>query len=171
MPRMTTVLCTQAELEAVLSAVGLRNLIDDKRQGTADRTMVTDVIDMASSDVYQYLGRRYDLDAMAANPWVMWVAAWFAAKYAVIRKNGQMTSDMREQLAKYESRLKEIESGSANVPDLLERGDFLPGIVNTTVDKRFRDRKIRFQPQLSSQHLKPEVMTSVDPDWVAGFIR
>jgi hypothetical protein len=143
--------CSQTEVEDLLSANGVwASVNDDNGNAIADPTIVSNAIARGRTILGQYLVQRYNLDSITSNvEWVKWAAATFAAVELLRRKGGVVPPGIQELYEQYVVFLKEVQSGTFQVPGLYFNSS--PGIAvsNLTMDNRYNRAKVRVVSTIS----------------------
>jgi hypothetical protein len=142
--------CEWAQAESLASQLGLRYRLDDKTIGVADPQFKTDCIEQATAEIDMELGMRYPPSELAKSAMVKWWAAKLTTLAAFTRRLLPVPDQFKEEIARIRLKLLEIKTGTTNIPGIAELLSSLPEVINVTVDRRYRDNKIRVQPAISS---------------------
>lgn len=156
--------CEWSQAESLASQLGLRYRLDDKSIGTVDAGFKTDCIEQATAEIDMELGMRYPPVELAKSAMVKWWAAKLAVLAAFTRRLLPVPDQFKEEIARIRLKLLEIKTGTTNIPGIAELLSSLPEVINVTVDKRFRDRKIRVQPLISSSTFSTGANSNMTPD-------
>lgn len=145
-------LCSQEDVEQILTTWGLSNLLDDDHQGQPEDLRYSNLIEQATSRIRMYVIRRYEETAIASSVWLKWACATWAAYLASMRRGMDPPGGLREEYAYYLEALQGVANGSMALPDGIgERIANTPVMVNTTVDHRYGVDKIRVVQSTSTQ--------------------
>lgn len=136
-----TLLCTQSDIEYVLSVIGLRLALDDDRSGaitaTPESTYLTNCITFATAECLSYISRRYDTVQMANSDAVREAVAVRAA----LRSRRHRTDPVSESLQEWADEVIEwyekVREGKADLALTPERSPARPGVINQRIDVRY----------------------------------
>lgn len=152
-----TALCTQANVEAILSQYGVEASLEDNADGMIDATVdgaASDFLEKASADVCFYLFQRYEIAAITASAWAKWTAAIFCARDMMTRRGNPCPDSLQREYDKREELLKAIALGTFSLPGdtglANPQFDESPTVSNMTVDGRYHRRKVRRVPTTST---------------------
>lgn len=146
--------CSQADVEAILSAFGLLVRLDDDMDGTADDGLMAAGLNKAAADVNHKLLQRYTVATCLQSEWVKQCAAHLAAEYICKRRGNEVPAELAEEVKRYRDDLALIRQGIDDLtvndglatPEL----DHLPSVSNFVVDQRLKHTKVRKTPSIST---------------------
>lgn len=143
--------CTLAEVEDLLSANGVSASTNDNYDNSvADATIVDNAIARGRTILSQYLVQKYDIEVITSSAeWVKWAAATFAAIEIMRRKGGVVPPGLQELYEQYTEFLKNVQSGTFQVPGLYPRSSPGISVSNITMDNRYNRAKIRVVSTIS----------------------
>ncbi len=142
--------CLQAQVEVILSEEGVRNYLDDDRQGEAIASYVTDCIEMATAEIMMYCSARYSRETLQQSVWVKWTAATMTAYFITRRKGFESPASLVARYTSLIDTLKLIQQGGMSIPELAERNESAPAMSNVTIDSRFQTAKTRVERTIST---------------------
>lgn len=154
MALLSTVYCTEAELQRYLSTNAVTDFADHDDDGTADTGVVDDCINQATEEIDLYLRQRYTQAVLATSELVSRWCVVIAARFLCHRR-GNVVPDTIERewnrLADPDSgMLARIAQGKLPIPGLSLRADIRPTWSNLKVDRRRLTSKIRVTKANSS---------------------
>jgi hypothetical protein len=158
--------CEWEQVESLASELGVRNRLDDKNKGFANPQFKADCLEQGSAEIDFAIGLRYPWQELQKEVIIKWYAAKLTLAATFTRRLLSLPESFANEIARIRASLLEIKSGTQTLPNCAEMMRFTPGVVNFTVDKRYRDTKIRVQPILSSQDIMPQntnVHVDADP--------
>lgn len=134
-------LCTQGDIEYVLSVIGLQLGLDDDRSGTIssppESTYLSQCIEFATAECNSYLFRRYDPNYMANSSAVREAVAVRAA----LRARRHRTDPVSESLQVWADEVLEwyekVRDAKADIAGTPERSPARPGVINQRHDIRY----------------------------------
>ena len=135
---------TQAEVEDILGAVGVRLRVDDGDDGTIDpedADRLQEAIWEATDIINEYALHYYTAEALETSAWIRRKCSYMAA-YLMGRRRGNK-SIYKDEYDQTISRLQRIQNGLLNIPRLPKRDDFEPRMSNLVVDQNYSKKKIR----------------------------
>lgn len=147
--------CDWDQVESIASELGARNRLDDKNKGVANAEFKADCLEQGSAEIDLAIGLRYPPQELAKEVMIKWYAAKLTLAAVFTRRLLSLPESFALEVARVRASLLEIKSGTQTLPTAAELMRFTPGVVNFTVDKRYRDTKIRIQPILSSNGIMP----------------
>lgn len=161
--------CTQADVENVLSAVGVQARLDDDGDGyvnTTEQARMTDAINRATETCNFYLYNRYTPQNLSfsniVNEWCSDLAA-----YVLCRSRGNPVPDAIIEAAQdAKDDMKEVLGGRIQLPAVPLRRWLAPTWDNIRVDLNYRFRVIRVEFNTSSQM---PTTRPLNPDWADAF--
>jgi len=140
-------LCTQAEVERVLSTYGVLAFADHDGDGSEDDNVVEDCIQRASDEIHLYLHDRYDSAVLATVNLVRRWAAVGAACYLCQTRNNPPPESLDLQWQKLinneEGLIPKIGKGLQALPGVQLRYDSRPSFSNLRIDRRWPTSKTR----------------------------
>ena len=142
-----TALCTQTDMQYILSVKGVLLRMDDAGNGSAETDFVDEIIEIASVWVNQHLFDRYATATIQASSWAKWAAAHKAVVLASKRRGNSVPESLLEELDVYIAELERIRDGKSNL--MTDTGvatpthDELPTVSNMTVDSRYTRNNVR----------------------------
>lgn len=136
-----TLLCSQADIETVLSVIGLKLALDDDRSGSIsaapESTYLSDCIKWATAEAVSYIGRRYEVTQMANSDAVREAVAVRAA----LRTRRHRADPVPESLAEWADDImdwyEKVREGKADLGLIPERSPARPGVINQRHDIRW----------------------------------
>lgn len=147
---MTTTYCAAADVQFVLSEVGVTLRTDDDEDRESDADQITSAIEIAATTMNQHLDRRYILSQLSGNAWCKWTNAYLAAFVLDSRQNNQPGPRLTEERAERLEFLKEIASGNEGVPEQTESYDQLPCLSNYTLEQ-WQAMPVRVREDISTR--------------------
>src|SRR3990167_10175431 len=147
---VSTVYCTQADVEAILSAEGLVDRTDDSEDLAGETALITLVIQWATDRVNLYVARRYTVADLATSTFINDVTAHFASCQFCKRRGNPCPESLNEQCKEFLEELKKIKDGDLTLPNSPERSNQLPALSNVRIDGRFQNAKVRVQKTIST---------------------
>lgn len=167
------VLCTQAEIERVLSANGVLAFSDHGDDGRLDDLVIDDCIQRASDEIHMYLHDRYDSAVLAQVNLVRRWAAVGSACYLCETRNNPPPESLRDQwdrlTAPPDGLLLKIGAGNQGLPGVPLRYDSRPSYSNLRIDRRYPTSKTRVTVANSSD--SPTTLTQDDALEWGGYDR
>jgi hypothetical protein len=159
MPTAQTYLyCTAADVEGLLSALGVRSRLDDDQSGTEDAdesAYMQQAREYATQRVKFYCMPHYDdaslYGSWLVNDWATTIAAWWLS----IRRGNAPTDALKELYQGSDGKsgvmgdLKAIREKKMLIPEIGFRHPDWPAWSNVTTDVRFRVRQVRVQRLIS----------------------
>lgn len=140
--------CTRSDVEDLLSAGTVRSLLDDDDDGVAE-VSISRTLDRAALKINQYCQRHYTVAELAANDWVKHAAAVIAANFLFQRRANSPPGELEEEHEEILEFLREVYTGSCDLPGATPRGWDAPSMANLTIDGRYGQGKIRVQDRIS----------------------
>jgi len=133
----------QADVEKVLSELGVTLRIDDNANGVGETTNLTYALEEASEQVDFHLLQRYTASDLTASDYVTKATAAIAACLLSRRRANSVPPSLGQSCEKYEKQLKMIMDGDAELPGATLRDD--PGITTSglNVDLTRPDMPVR----------------------------
>jgi len=133
-------LCTQQDIEYVLSVLGLTLSLDDDRGGTItstpESTYLTNCITFATAECVSYLSKRYSITSLSQSDAVREAVAVRAA----VRSRRHRTDPLPESLSEWSDEVMEwyekVREMKADLGLIPERSPARPGIINQRHDVR-----------------------------------
>lgn len=148
-----TYFCTQADLEAVLSAHGVRLRLDDDQSGTAtsgEIAYLTLIRGWASETVLMYCNDRYAPSILATSPLVNGWTTYLAAYELCFRRGNAVPDPIQAQAERTEDTLREIQEGRLRIPGVPVRRITAPVWSNVRFNPHFQFNTIRVERRTSS---------------------
>lgn len=128
MPRPSiTTYCSQADVQARLSAEGVRLRLDD------DPTAIADVLENAAIEINERAQTRYPVAALVQSNWVNKKARDIAAFFLCLRRNNPVTKSVQFLYEAAIAALDKVQMGRLNIPDIAEGKASAPVLSNQTV--------------------------------------
>lgn len=129
-----TLYCTKADIESVLSVLGLILTLDDDRSGTIaatpESTYLADCIEWATAECNSYLAQRYDPLYLAQSAAVREATAVRAALRTRRHRTNPVPESLQEwadEVLEWYEKVREMKADIALVP---ERSPSRPGVIN-----------------------------------------
>ena len=148
---LSTVYCTEAEMNLFLSANAVIDFADHDDDGSADTDVVEDAINQATETIDFYLRQRHTQAQLATsnlvNRWCTVLACRFLTQR---RANGVPDSIQAEWEQEVKPMLQEVRKGLEGIPGLALREDLRPTMSNLTVDRRYQRSTVRVTKPNSS---------------------
>jgi hypothetical protein len=156
----TNLYCTDADVEGLLSALGVRSRLDDDQSGaveTDESARLRQAREYATARVKFYALVHYADEKLASswlvNDWATTIAAyWLSA-----RRLNTVPDSLRELYEGSDGKggvlgdLEAVRKKTMIIPDIAFRNVDWPAWSNVTVDPRYRVRQIRVQRQISEK--------------------
>lgn len=148
--------CTDADVEGLLSALGLQARADDDGAAPGTDTAAMAVAkaqgrNYATARVKFFCQPRYKTEDLATS----WLVNDWATTLCAVWMCGRRGETVPETLAKLAEQamedMKEVRAGTAHVPDIGTANPDWPAWSNVTVDPRYRVRQIRVQRSMSER--------------------
>lgn len=135
---MATTYCVRADIESILSTVGLVSAVDDDESGgpgisVAEEAHVTNAIERAAVEMNHSLDRQYVLSDLSGNDWCKWCNASLAALAMATRRGQPAPASLVEEVSQYRKQLEEIRWGRDSVPEANPSYNHLPTVTNFKV--------------------------------------
>jgi phage gp36-like protein len=150
----TTKLCTQADMERLLSVYGVQAFSDHEQTGVADVDVVVDCIDQASEEILMYLHERYLEADLQTSPLVNRWATVVAATFLCQRRGNPVPDSLQSEWVRIMDPVAglchQISNGTRALPGIPLRCDMRPSFSNLRVDRRFLNNKTRVTKSNSS---------------------
>lgn len=157
---MTTQLCTQADMERILASYGVREYADHDDNGVIDTGVLDDCIDQASGEVLIWLGQRYSVASLAAQSLVVRWTATVACYFLTTRRGNPPPTSLEAEFHRLmdfpEGLLPLIGTGRVDLNGVSLKANLTPSMSNVTLDRRYRQSKIRVTQPNSTQ--QPSVL-------------
>lgn len=129
----TTTYCNRADVDAILSTVGVTAFADDDEDGSLDATelgYVTRAIERAANRMNAFLEMRYELSDLSGNDWCRDANAALAAFLLGGRRNNPVSPVLSTENTQFLDDLKEIRDNNMTVPGAFDSNDALPSVTN-----------------------------------------
>ena len=152
---------SRADIEGVFSAVGVSLRVDDLTSTTALTAFWNDLIYEATDIINQYCEMYYAPADLATSYWVKVRTKWIGA-YLL----SQRRANPALFLQRYEEIIEEliqVSQGMLIIPRLPTRSELVPSLSNLIVDDRYRIRKLRVHPEISTGRTSSRQELSVEP--------
>ena len=166
---LSTLYCTEEDLQNLLSEEGERLRLDDQGDGylnALERTALTKAISYATTRVNFYCQPLYataDLStSWLANEW----ATIIATRWLCTRRGNPCPDSIQKMYDEALEDLQAVKAGSHQIPDLGYRNVAWPAWSNVTVRPEYHYRKQRVQRPISEQ---TPTQYPQAPDWQAEF--
>jgi len=139
--------CTRAQVETVLSEVGVNNRLpsDSNRDAVIDST-----IERATAKINNYCYTRYVPSVLATSEWVTWCCVTLVIHYLNKRRNNPSVGSVAEDVDEYIEELREIKAGRMDIAGLATRYDTSPSVGNYVVDRRYKRSVVRRVEKIST---------------------
>lgn len=148
---MAAVFCTVADVESVLSRLGVElRSQDESSVPVLDTAHVNDAIEEASEDAALFLLERYESAALATSAWLKRKVAFLAACSLMIRRGEGMPQswiDKRDEIFGF---FKQIMRHILDIPGLAVAGETMPTVSNYRVALRFPNMPVRVNTSAST---------------------
>lgn len=136
-----TLLCSQGDVESVLSVLGLALALDDDRSGSIasspESTYLADCIKWATAECVGYLARRYEITQLSNSDSVREAVAVRAA----VRARRHRTNPTPEGLEEWSDEIMEwyekVRKGDVDLGMIPEASPSRPGVINQRHDIRW----------------------------------
>lgn len=166
-------LCTQTEVERLLSVAGVVAFSDHEDEATGNSDVVDDAIDRASGEILLFLANRYDPDVLAESSLVRRWATVGAACYLCQTRNNpppeSLVGQWEQLIADPDGIIPKIGLGKLRLAGVQMRYDSRPAFSNLRVDRRWPTSKVRVTKVNSSD--APTTLTQdASTQWV-GYDR
>lgn len=146
---LTSVYTSQDEIERLVSSEGVNLRISDLT-GQNKIDYFTELIAEATDIINQYALIYYLAEDMADNRWVRARATWIALALLCRRRANPPPATVMDRYEEILADLNAVLIGKIQIPRLGTRTENLPALSNLRVDDRFRTRKLRVNPNISS---------------------
>src|SRR5581483_10328272 len=113
-------------------------------------TRVTNAITRATSDINDYAGQQYSATSMAAHPTINSWCAWLACYYLSRSRGNPPPEEYAIEKDEIHRKLQLIANQQYKLNDCALRADMRPTMSNLTVDRRFRQTKVRVLKSIST---------------------
>lgn len=162
-------LCSQADVERLLSVAGVIAFSDHEGQLVEDPDVLDDSIEQASGEILLYLANRYDPDALTESILVRRWATVGAAFYLCQTRNNPPPESLAGQwerlIADPDGIIPKIGRGALRLAGVEMRYDSRPAFSNLRVDRRWPTSKVRVTrvnssdapTELTQKHAQPWV--------------
>lgn len=152
---------TRADIESVFSHTGVSLRVDDLTNSTVLDNFWNELIYEATDIINQYCEMFYAPSDLATSYWVKTRAKWVGA-YLLSQRRGNPALFLQ----RYEEIIEEliaVSQGELLIPRLPTREDLVPTLSNQVVDDRFRIRKLRTHPEISTGNSSGRQDLSIEP--------
>ncbi len=172
---MTAVYTTTAELNRLLSAIGVAAFSDNNVDGDADDDVVTECMERASVDVASFVSRQYQVGTLSADVQIReWTTIIAAYKLCMARGNmpPESLAYRYEQIANPETGVLALIADrhrwKGRLQTAARRTDLAstPTFSNLTVDRRYPYERIRVTSQNSNQEPTKLEQDTFSRGWV-----
>lgn len=147
MTLLSTVYCTEAQIQLYLSSNAVTDFADHDYDGTADTGVVDDCINQATEEIDLYLRQRYTQAVLATSTLVERWAVVMASVYLCQRRGNVVPDSLHREYERIadtsEGLLVQIAQGKRQLPGKALRADLRPSWSNLTVDRRYRRSTVR----------------------------
>lgn len=161
---LTYTYTSQAEVQRLISTEGVQLRITDLT-GTNATDYWTELIAEATDIVNQYCLGYYEAEEMADNRWVRSRATWIALALLCKRRANPVPGSILDRYEEIIADLNGVLIGKFMIPRLGTRSDMLPSLSNLRVDDRYRTRKLRVNPNISTGVIGSNQDLSFDWTW------
>lgn len=174
MPSPTTVYCTEADVDMLLSTSGTLSRADDDDTGHRTATesgYVTKAIAWATGRCNLYL-TAYPFNQLANSYLVNQYCAIIAAYILSCRRGDPVAGSLADLYEEVMEDLKGIKAGNLQLPDVGLRSGAWPAWSNVTVTVLDTIRRVRVQRPISEKRGgPPDYQQTIDrhSDWVAPY--
>jgi phage gp36-like protein len=154
MTLLSTVYCTEAQVQRFLSTSAVTDFADHDADGSADTGVVDDCINQATEEIDLWLRERYTQTDIATSPLVERWAVVIAARF-LCQRRGNVVPDVIEGefsriLDPDNGMVARIARGHRDLPGIDQRADVRPAWSNLDVDRRYFRAKVRVTKANSS---------------------
>jgi len=140
------VYCTQADVEDVLSPLGVRLRLDDDRDDNVsddEQHRMTACIARASEEINKYCWQKYTPESLATSNWVNQATALLAAVFLCRSRGNPIPESLIEERDEIKEELQEIKAGQLLLPNVPLRRRPSPKVSNVRVSAHFQYKAIR----------------------------
>lgn len=157
MALVTNPYTTQERIERLFSSQGVTAFADHDGDGNADASVIDDCINRATAEIRAKLTRFY-LDADLASHELIVEWATVLATYFLCQRRGNPSPDtFTDDVVYIRQQINELMTLQWVLSDIPFRGGSPCTVSNLTVDRRYRQSRIRVTEQSSSD--APTLMT------------
>ena len=154
MTLLSTVYCTEAQMDLYLSSQGVIDFADHDADGTSDSGVTDDCINQATEEIDLYCRQRYTQAVLATSTLIERWAVVMAARFLCQRRGNKPPDSLEEEFQRITDPdngfLAKIAAGKRQLPGKALRATLQPTWSNLTVDRRYRRSKIRVTDANSS---------------------
>lgn len=144
-------LCTQADVEDILSVEGVLLATDDERAGSTVTSNVTNAIARATARFNAKVYKFYTLTALTGNEFARWCAAYMSISQLFIRRANMLPASIQEEIAGWMEHLDKVEAGTAEIPGATRRFEQTGmSMSNLRYDMRYAVAKARVEHTIST---------------------
>ena len=135
---------TREEIESIWSELGVDLRLDDSDDGmlsTVEESYLERAMEEATDEINGYLAGTYLPTVLVGSRRVRRMASYLAAHALAIRRgNPGAFCDRRDEIM---ATLEQIRAGRLILPNVPKSGEFMPAVINYTVDRRYGRGKLR----------------------------
>lgn len=142
--------CAREDIDDVLSDEGVGYRATDEANQIEKSGLVTRTIRQASDRVNLYCGERYTAAELATSDYIISATAVIAAYMLSTRRGNPPPPSLEARYKEVFEELGKIQLGQADVPGIVTRGGSVPVLSNLRIDGRYRQSKVRVQPDIST---------------------
>jgi phage gp36-like protein len=156
--------CDLDDMQRLFSSYGVTAFADHDGDGQDDSEVTNDCINQATEEINLYCQQWYEPDDLATstlvNRWCTVLATFFLCE----RRGNPVPDSLANEFNRIAAKLEQILAGTLKLPGLAMRDDMRPSMSNLTVDRRYRQSRIRVTEQNSTDaptRLTQDVTTDV----------
>lgn len=154
MTLLSTVYCTETEVERFFSTNAVTDFADHNQDGVADTGVVDDCINQATEEIDMYLRQRYTQAGLETSTLVNRWAVAIATRFLCQRRGNPPSDSLEKEWERIadpdNGLLVQIAEGKRQLPGIALRADLRPTWSNLQVDRRWRRSSIRVSQTNSS---------------------
>lgn len=136
-------LCTETDMERLLSAYGVTAFADHDRDGVADDGVADDCINQATEEIRGFAWMWYSDAQLATSTLVNRWATVLSCHFLCTRRGNGPPESLQAEFQRIFDLLQRVADGTYRIPGLALRGDFRPSMSNVAVDRRYPHSTIR----------------------------
>ena len=165
--------CTQTDVEAYMSTLGVRDRLDDDEDGNisaAEQVRLTDCIINATETVNFYTIHRYKPQYLAQSNWVCRRATELATYDLCTCRGNPAPTSVAERAKQAQDWLEQIHNIQYKVPLIPERRVLAPSWSSLRANPRYNFKVIRVELNTGST-TEPTQATAQPqfPDWTEAY--
>ena len=160
--------CTQADVERILSAAGVRDRLDDDEDqlvSSTEHEAWTDILAGATDTVNFYCWSMYSPENLATSNFITNITAKLAAYHLCTRRGNPAPESIQEQAQKAEEMLQRVYENSHPLPNVPLRRALAPAWSSIYCDPRYNHRVIRVERNASTQDPTQQTALSQNVDY------